>query len=224
MSTLPVRTGADAHLASSFDLPGCPLCRERSRTEAAYLESILAESVLDVGFRRLLDEARGFCGAHSRSILGSDRRATGSLGASILLRASLVARLRDLEAVHGSGGRTRGRRVSEAARPPACPACARVASADAILAAGLVAMTEDARWAEASAAAPFCLDHLVLLVGVRPAPAWWLPVEARQLDRLRRLRDRLDAFAHASAHDRSHLQTDDARASVQEASDVLGGG
>src|SRR3954468_7807988 len=37
-SKLPARTGADVHLADAFDRPGCPLCRERDRAEAAYLE------------------------------------------------------------------------------------------------------------------------------------------------------------------------------------------
>jgi hypothetical protein len=48
-------------------------------------------------------------------------------------------------------------------------------------------------------------------------------VEAHQVERLEALRDRLAAYAHASAHDRRHLQTDDQRASVDEAADVLGG-
>ena len=57
----------------------------------------------------------------------------------------------------------------------------------------------------------------------RTVPAWWPAIEARQLGRLRDLRDRLERFAHASAHDRRHLQTDDQRASVDEAADLLGG-
>ena len=44
----------EAHLADAFGKPGCPLCRERRRTEAAYLESILAESVNDIPFRQAL--------------------------------------------------------------------------------------------------------------------------------------------------------------------------
>ena len=77
--------------------------------------------------------------------------------------------------------------------------------------------------AEAVAAAPFCLEHLVALVDRRSVPDWWPPIEERQLERLRELRDRLDRFAHASAHDRRHLQTPDQVASVDEAADLLGG-
>jgi hypothetical protein len=222
MSRLPVRTGADVHLADAFGLPGCPLCRERARQGAAYLESILAESVNDVPFRQALDAGRGFCPTHARAVLEADRRRSGALGAAILLRATLAVRLRELEAVHAAGGRSRGRRAAEAARPPACPACARLAASDGWLVDGLVALAEDAAWASAASAAPFCLEHLVALLDRRSVPAWWTRVEAAQLDRLRTLRDRLDGFAHASAHDRRHLQTDDQRASVEEAADLLG--
>lgn len=224
MSRLPVRTGADVHLADAFGRPGCPLCAERARTEAAYLESILSESVNDIGFRQALDAGRGFCRAHARSILGADRARAGSLGGAILLRATLVPRLRELEAVHDAGGWSRARRSAEASRPPECPACRRVAETDAGVVAGLVRLTEDALWADAVGTAPFCLDHLVALMDRRSVPAWWPAIEERQLARLRDLRDRLERFAHASAHDRRHLQTPDQVASVDEAADLLGGG
>jgi hypothetical protein len=88
---------------------------------------------------------------------------------------------------------------------------------------GLVRLAEDPAWAAATAAAPFCLEHLLLLVDRRSVPPWWPAIEARQLDRLRALCDRLEGFAHASAHDRRHLQTDDQRASVGDVADLLGG-
>jgi hypothetical protein len=223
MGRLRVRSGADIHLADAFDAAGCPLCRERRRTERNYLESILSESVNDIGFRQGLDAARGFCGAHSRAILDADRARSWTLGASILLRATLVARLRDIEAATGTKGWTRTRRTTDALRPPACPACDRVATADGHSVETVVRLAEDGSWAEAVASAPFCLDHLLALMDRRPVPAWWPPIEARQVERLRELRDRLERFAHASAHDRRHLQTDDQRASVDEAADLLAG-
>ncbi len=223
MTRLPARTGADVHLADAFAAPGCPLCRERARADAGYLESILAESVNDVTFRRELDEGRGLCPDHCRAFLVADRRRAGSLGASILLRATLTARLRDLEAVHAAGRRSRARRSLEAGSPPACPACRRLSQHDEAAVEGLVGLAENPTWAEAVSAAQFCLDHLVALVDRRTVPPWWPAIEGRQLDRLRDLRDRLDRFAHASAHDRRHLQTDDQRASVDEAADLLGG-
>ena len=223
MNRLPVRTGADVHLADAFGQPGCPLCREQERTGVAYLESILAESVNDVPFREALDAGRGFCAAHCRAVLDADRRRSGTLGAAILLRATLVARLRDLEATQGAGGWTRSRRSTEAARPPACPACRRLAESDAWVVGGLVRLAEDPAWAEAVATAPLCLGHLIALMDRRAVPPWWPAIESRQLGRLRDLRDRLERFAHASAHDCGHLQTDDQRASVEEVADLLGG-
>ncbi|HET7829154.1 MAG TPA: DUF6062 family protein [Candidatus Limnocylindrales bacterium] len=223
MPPLRVRSGADIHLADAFALPGCPLCRERRRTEAAYLESILSESVNDIPFRQALDEARGFCARHARAVLDADRARSGSLGASILLRATLVSRLPEIEAAAGARGWSRSRRVADARRAPACPACERVATADARSVETVVRLTADGAWADAAATAPFCLAHLLALMDVRPMPPSWPPVEARQVARLQALRDRLDAFAHASAHDRRHLQTDDNRAAVDEAAQLLGG-
>jgi adenylylsulfate kinase len=223
MPALRVRSGADIHLADAFDAPGCPLCRERSRTEAAYLESILAESVNDVGFRADLDAARGFCARHAAAVLDADRARAGSLAASILLRATLVVRLRDVEAAAAAGGWSRSRKVADATRQPACPACARTAVADERSVETVVRLSEDAAWAEAVRGAPVCLDHLLALMAVRPVPHWWPAVEAAHVERLRSLAERLDAFAHASSHDRRHLQTDDQRASVDEAAAVLAG-
>jgi hypothetical protein len=101
--------------------------------------------------------------------------------------------------------------------------CRRVAEADAVLVESLIRHVAQPAWAEAAAAAPFCLEHLVALVDRRSPPAGWPAVEARQLERLRALEARLDRFAHASAHDRRHLQTPDQVASVDEAADLLGG-
>jgi Family of unknown function (DUF6062) len=221
MTRLRVRSGADIHLADAFDAPGCPLCRERWRTEAAYLESILSESVNDIAYRQALDAARGFCGRHARAFLDADRARAGSLGAAILLRATLVARLRDVEAAANARGWSRARKVADARRPPACPACERVVLADMRSVETVVRLAEDPAWAEAAGGAPFCLDHLLALMDVRPVPAWWPAIEARHVGRLRILRDRLERFAHASAHDRRQLQTDDQRASVDEAADLL---
>ena len=211
------------HLADAFGAPGCPLCRERQRSEDAYLESILAESVNDIPFREALDAARGFCARHVAAVLEADRRRAGTLGAAILLRATLVPRLRELEVANAAKGWSRARRVADAARPPACPACERDARTDAGRAESLVGLTADAAWADAVAGSPLCLDHLLALMAVRPAPKGWAAVETRQLERLGRLRDLLDGYAHTSSHDRRQLQTDEQRASPFEAARVLAG-
>ncbi len=220
---LPIHSGADIHLADAFAASGCPLCRERDRTEAAYLESVLAESVNDVGFRQSLDAARGFCARHTRAMLDADRQRSGDLGAAILLRAMLAVRLGELEAAHEAAGRTRTKRVQAAVRPPACPACARVTRADLVLVESLVALVEEAAWAEAASAAAFCLEHLLALIAQRPAASTWPTIESRQLDRMRGLRDQLGSYVHASSHDRRHTLTDAQRASVDAAADLLSG-
>ena len=218
---LPATTVSDVHLADAFAGPGCPLCAEVARADTQWLESILSESVNDIPFRQAFDAARGFCRRHARETLDADRRRSGSLGAAILLRASLAARLRDLEAAHAAGGRTRARRVEAAARPPACPGCAREAATDAWLASAVVRLAADPAWAEAAGRAPFCLDHLVALVGERGGSPGWVAAEARQLERLRGLRDLLDGYAHTSSYDRRHLQSDEQRAAVDATADLL---
>ncbi|MFN8631825.1 MAG: DUF6062 family protein [Chloroflexota bacterium] len=220
---LPARSAADVHLADAFEAPGCPICTELARTDALWLESILAESVNDIPFRQALDHARGLCQRHVREVLDADRRRAGSLGAAILIRATLVARLRDLEAVHAAKGWTRSRRADAAVRPPACPGCAREASTLAWITGAIVRLADDQAWADAQGRAAFCLGHFALLLRERTTSAGWPAVEARQLERLRDLRDLLDGFAHTSSHDRRHLQTDEQRAAVDAAADLLAG-
>ena len=221
-SRLPVHSSSDIHLADAFGMPGCPLCRERRRTDAAFLEAILAESVNDVGFRKDLDAGRGFCAIHSRAILDTDRRRAGSLGAAILIRATLRIRLAELASAHKAGRRSRAKRVEEAARPPACPVCVRVARTEAGLIEGLVGLTVEAPWAEAVASAPLCLDHLLPLMRAGAGEAW-PGIEARQLGRLHDLMTDLAGYAHASTHDRRHLLTDAHRASVDAGAAFLAG-
>jgi Family of unknown function (DUF6062) len=220
---LPATTIADVHLADAFAGPGCPLCAEVARADAQWLESILSESVNDVPFRQAFDASRGFCGRHAREALDADRRRDGSLGASILLRATLVARLREIEAAHAAGGRTRSRRAEEAARPPACPGCGREASTGAWLASAVVRLAADPSWSGVVGGAPICLDHVVALVREHGSSPGWAAAEARQVERLRGLRDLLEGYAHTSSHDRHHLQTDEQRAAVDLAADLLAG-
>lgn len=220
---LPARSAADVRLADAFARPGCPVCSEIERADRQWLDSVLAESVNDVPFRRALHGARGLCRRHAREILARDRRTAGSLGAAILLRATLVARLGEIEAVHAARGWQRSRRADAAARPPACPGCAREAVTRAWVVGAVVRLAEDPAWADAAGAAPFCLEHIVLLLRERSAPPGWAAAEARQIERLRALRDLLEGFAHTSSQDRRHLQTEEHRAAVDAAVDLLGG-
>jgi len=224
VAELPVHSGADARLADAMDAPGCPLCGQRAAQERSHIDSILAEFVNDVAFRGRLDKARGFCESHVHALIEADRRGSGGLlGPAILFHAVLRVRLREMTEAHGAKGRSKSKRVAEAAAPPGCPICADVRRADLVTVAGLVQLTGDTGWAEAAAAARFCLEHLLALMAADPGTAAWTAIEARQLARLRDLEDRLESFVQRSSHDRRHLITDSERASLADAAGVLGG-
>ena len=88
---------------------------------------------------------------------------------------------------------------------------------------GLVRLTAEPPWAEAVAAAPLCLDHLLPLMRAGTGVAAWPGIEARQLARLHDLVTDLAGYAHASSHDRRHLMTDAHRASVDMGAEALAG-
>jgi Family of unknown function (DUF6062) len=224
VTELPVRSLADIHLAEAFEGPGCPLCSERSRAERSSIESILAQGANDVAFRRDLDAARGFCRPHARAVLEADRRRSGgTLAAAILLRAVVAVRARELAAVAQAKGRARSKRAAEAGREPRCPVCSVVEGADGENLASVGRLSADPSWAEATAAAAFCLEHLIGLFGRLPAGATTVEIEARQLERLRLLDGELASFAHASSHDRRHLITPAQSESADAAARFLAG-
>jgi hypothetical protein len=223
MPGLPARDLDSARLAEHLAEGGCPGCRERRSVVERFTEAYLYESVNDVRFRAELDTARGMCGEHVREMLRADRRTSGGmLGPAILLDAML--RVRESELRGGSNrGPIRTRRLRDAARAAACPVCREVTARLEGVLRHLVRLTDDPAWADAVAQAELCLEHLVAMMATPDRPRAWETVEQRQLDRLRRLRERLIAFADHSAHERRHLVTDDERAAVDEAARMLGG-
>ena len=93
-------------------------------------------------------QARGFCAPPRRAVLDADRARAGSLGASILLRATLVG------AAARRGGGHRARAAGRVARAsptrggrPACPACERVADGRRRSVETVVRLAADRRWA-----------------------------------------------------------------------------
>ena len=188
MARLPARTGADVHLADSFGRPGCPLCRERSRAEAAYLEAILAESVNDVPFRQALDAGRGFCAPHSRAVLDADRRRAGSLGAGDPAAghaAGAPARARGAPCRRRLGeGPPRGRRVA-AARVPGVPARRRGGRRPRR--GPRAAWRRSRRGGRRSRRRRSASSTWWRWSTGGPSPDWWPPVEERQLARLREI-------------------------------------
>jgi hypothetical protein len=134
----------------------------------------------------------------------------------------LRVRRRELEAARGSRW-SRGRGLSDALAPPACPMCARVAEGVQGAVGSLVRLSAEPDWGDAIADAPFCLEHLVTLMREPNRPKAWDAIEDRQAARLSELADGLASYIHHSSADRGDLLTAEDRAAIDEAARVLGG-
>ena len=213
-------------LSAAIDVGGCPLCVVRERAERGMLDAIIAERVLDLGFRAGLERDHGFCRRHAAELLVTDRRSSGILGSSILYGAMLERRLgaiREALATRGAR-RRRGRLVGRRAGDPAASSVARAPRPSTSPPAASPSGWTDPDWAAAAAALPFCLDDLVAVprrldrASPRPArsskPSW--PVSTT-------CAARLEGYAYHSAQDRRQLLTDEERAAADEAARVLGG-
>ena len=220
---LPSRDMVDVRLAVAIGLGGCAICAVRARSERATLDAIIAERVLDIGFREGLERQHGFCRRHSAELLEANRQSSGSLGSSILFGAIVERRLALLRSALGARGRGRRQRLAEASRLPPCIACGQGASGVDIALARLVQRSADPAWAAIMLEIPFCLDDLTALLAVAGDEASFAPMAAHQLDRLDNLRARLGGFVDHSAQDRRHLLTDEERAAADEAARLLAG-
>lgn len=220
---LPARDLVDVRLTAAIDVGGCALCEVRSRGELGTLDAIIAERVLDLGFRAGLEREYGLCRRHARGLLEADRRSSGILGSSILFGAIVQRRTAALrEATAVSGRRRRGRLASVRTRPPCLP-CGLGSQAVETAANRLVERCADPAWAAVIADIPFCLDDLALLLAVAGDEPAVAAVAERQLARLDAIQRRLEGFADHSAQDRRHLLTDVERAAADEAARLLGG-
>ncbi len=220
---LPSRDLVDVRLAAAIKLGGCAICAVRARSERATLDAIIAERVLDIGFREGLEREHAFCRRHSAGLLEADRRASGILGSSILFGAIIERRAAALRAAVATRGRSRRQRLEAAGRRPPCPACSQGASAVEIAVARLVERSADPAWAAVMLEIPFCLDDLIALLAAAGDETSFAPIAQHHLDRLENLRVRLDGYAHHSAQDRRHLLTDEERAAADEAARLLAG-
>jgi hypothetical protein len=220
---LPSRDLVDVRLAAAIRLGGCALCKVRARSERATLDAIIAERVLDIGFREGLERDHAFCRRHSAALLAADRRASGILGSSILFGAIVERRAAALRAAVGKRGRGRRLALVAARRRPPCPACDQGISAVDIALARLVERSADPAWTAVMLEIPFCLDDLGALLAAAGVEASFAPIGEHQLARLEGLRVRLDGYAHHSAQDRRHLLTDQERAAADEAARLLSG-
>jgi hypothetical protein len=221
---LPARDLVDVRLSAAIAEGGCAVCGVRARSERGTLDAILAERVLDLGFRQGLERDHAFCRRHARELIEADRRAAGILGSSILYGAMITRRVAALRAAMGSRGRTRRGRLERVLRRPPCQICAQGISGVDVALARLVERAPDAAWGPVIAAIPFCLDDLTALLAMGGDAAPMVPIAEAQLARLEALAVRLDRYAYHSAQDRRHLLTDDERSAADEAARVLGGG
>jgi Family of unknown function (DUF6062) len=220
---LPQRDLVDVRLADALASGGCPICAVRARSERATLDAIIAERVLDIGFRAGLERDHGLCRRHAAELLAADRRASGILGSSILYGAMIERRLAALRSALGTRGRARRSRLATAARRPPCQVCEQGAVAVETALARLAERSADGAWAAVASEAPLCFDDLVALIAAADDAAPFRPILERQLERLENLRARLDRYADHSAQDRRHLMRDDERRAADEAARLLGG-
>jgi hypothetical protein len=224
VSKLPARDIVDVRLSDAMAGGGCPICGVRARSEQATLDAIIAERVLDLGFRAGLEREHAFCRRHAGELIEADRRAAGILGSSILYGAMVERRLAVLREAVAARGRTRRSRLGQAARRPPCLVCAQAATGASTAMARLVQRSGDPAWAAATAAAPFCLDDLTALLAEAGDTPSFQPITEGQLATLGVLRERLEGYAYHSAQDRRHLLTDDERSAADEAARRLRGG
>ena len=152
---LPSRDLVDVRLAAAIQLGGCAVCAVRARSERATLDAIIAERVLDIGFREGLERgARVLPPAFGRAAR-ANRQASGSLGLSILFGAIVERRVAALRDALGARGRSRRQRLTDAGRRPPCIACSQGASGVGIALARLVQRSADPAWAAAMLEIPF---------------------------------------------------------------------
>jgi hypothetical protein len=223
VSTLGQRDIVDVRLADALSAGGCAICTVRARSERATIDAIIAERVLDIGFRAGLEREHAFCRRHAAELIVADRRAAGVLGSSILYSAVIERRVAGLRDAFGRRGRARRTRLAATQARPPCLACGQGSGAVEVALARLVERSADPDWLAATNAIPFCLDDLAALLTVGADTTTFAPIADAQLARLDELRHRLDGYAHHSAHDRRHLVTDRERTAADEAARVLGG-
>jgi hypothetical protein len=223
VADLPARNIAEVHLAAFLGGVACPICSARAASIASFVDAFLYESVNDVGFRRELDDARGFCEEHTHLVLRANRRQSGGLGAAILFGAILAIRVPELEEARQAAGRSRRRRLDAAARPAQCPVCAHGRTTQYGTVDQLRRLAADPSWRDAIAAAHFCVAHVIDLMRDGPHNADWRIVEEHQARRLRSLRERIASFAAHSSYDRRAEMTEDERRAIDEAASALGG-
>jgi hypothetical protein len=224
VTRLPVEHLEDIRLGDVMAASGCPICGVRRMAVSRFLDGLLGESVTDVGFRRDLTRARGFCDRHTHALHAADRARTGSgTGAAVLLASVIAVRQDELSRIPAPGASGRTRRLAQARRPPACLACAQETRAETNAPDRLVDLLPEPAWAAALAEARLCFRDLLALAGRAQRGPHWTAIWARQCSRIRELREQVEAYVDNSSHDGRHRITEEDRVSVDEAAALLGG-
>jgi hypothetical protein len=225
--SLPARDHAEIRVADALLLPGCVLCRARSTAEERLIDSLVGEAVTDVGVRRRLDAARGFCPRHTALLPARERsRRGGSTGSTILLGEMLRGRLSALDELAETRGRRLSGRVAAQRAPAACPICVDVQGAVGGTVAVLLGRLTDPAWADALGRADLCLDDLLLLWATAAGAGGrlldgWRPIARTQIERLRGTLVAADGFIAHSGHDRQHETTDEERGALDDILAIL---
>ena len=229
-SELPARDIAEIRVAENLAAPGCPLCWGRRAAEQRFVDAVIAEAVTDVGARRRLDAAGGYCARHTVMLPARERvRRGGTLGSAILLGSVLRGRLAALDALATTTGRHLRGRTAAFRQPPACPVCQDVTGSLGSLLTVVIGRLPDPAWADALTGAELCLDDLGVLwdavgrSGGRAAEAW-RPIAAAQAARLRAILATADRYVDHSGHDRQIEMTDEERTAVDQLVRVLASG
>lgn len=226
---MPARDIAEMRLAELLAGGGCPLCAARAAAEQRLIDALIGEAVNDVGVRRRLDRAGGFCARHTTLLPSRERaRRGGTLGSAILLGSVLDGRLDRLRLLEDASGRGLSRRVGEMAKVPECPLCADVQAAERTARSVLLVRLGDAAWSAALVAAPFCLDDLMALWQAvaqsdRATLAVWRPVAIAQRVRIEGLRQTAQAYVDHTGHDRQAELTNDERVAADRLVELLAG-
>ena len=228
-SSLPARDIAEMRVAGFLATHGCPLCGARYAAGQRLVDAVIGEAVNDVGVRRRLDAAGGYCARHAALLPVREReRRGGTLGSAILLGSIVRARLAALDGAAAEGGRRLGGRIAALRRPPACPLCRDVDASIGGVLTVIVGRLADPAWVAALGASNLCLDDLLLLwdavaaAGGRTLEAW-RPIGAAQSERLRMILATADGYIDHSGHDRQSELTDAERVAVDALVRALAG-
>lgn len=190
----------EAEMKKALDEPGCALCRVGEEAARRYLRFVLHEDVYDLGVRRRLIAAWGFCRRHAWHFLRLESATMrDGLGNAVLAEGLLeaVQQVITAEAIDAPSqlgflrrdGAHRLRALRDVLRPTTeCPACAQQRQHEAYVASMLVGLLAEPEWrARVARSDGLCLPHLRMALDEAHAegsPEWLLADHRRRLDAL----------------------------------------